>query len=67
MKKTWLENKRKALNLSQSDMSILLNVSRQHYNFIENGNRKPSPELAKRIAIVLGFKNEWYKLLEEDE
>ena len=39
-------------------------ISYPYYNFIENGNRRPSPEVAKRIARVLGFPDEWYKLLE---
>ena len=31
---------------------------------IELGDRRPSPEVAKRIAGVLGFASEWYRLLE---
>ena len=34
---------------------------------VETGERRPSPEVAKRIADVLGFGNEWYRLLEIGE
>lgn len=30
-------------------------ITQQYYNFIENGRRRPSPEVAQRIAKVLGF------------
>ena len=34
---------------------------------VETGERRPSPEVAKRIADVLGFGSEWYRLLETEE
>ncbi len=30
-------------------------ITRQHYNLIEAGKRRPSVEVAKAIAVVLGF------------
>ena len=38
-------------------------ISYPHYNFIENGKRRPSVEVAKRIAGVLGF--EWTRFFED--
>ncbi|MFQ7191268.1 helix-turn-helix transcriptional regulator [Megamonas funiformis] len=58
--------KRLNTNFSQSDIANLVGISRQYYNSIENGLRRPSPEIAKKIANCLNFKDEWYKLLEND-
>ena len=33
----------------------MVNVSQPAYSNIENGRRRPSPEVAQRIAKVLGF------------
>lgn len=43
--------------MSQEDVANTVNISRQYYNAIENRKRKPSVELAKRLAKVL--KTEW--------
>ena len=66
MKRTYLIKKRLNTNFSQSDIANLVGISRQYYNSIENGLRRPSPEIAKKIANCLNFKDEWYKLLEND-
>ena len=66
MKRTYLIQKRLNTNFSQSDIANLVGISRQYYNSIENGLRRPSPEIAKKIANCLNFKVEWYKLLEND-
>lgn len=55
---------RKSLGLSQTMMATKCGISRQHYNFIENNHRRPSPDVAKRIAVALGFPDEWYRLLD---
>ena len=66
MKRTYLIQKRLNTNFSQSDIANLVGISRRYYNSIENGLRRPSPEIAKKIANCLNFKDEWYKLLEND-
>lgn len=66
MKRTYLIQKRLNTNFSQSDIANLVGISRQYYNSIENGLRRPSPEIAKKIANCLNFKDEWYKLSEND-
>ena len=63
----WLAEMRIRENLSQIEVAQKCAISRQYYNFIENGVRRPSPEVAKRIADVLGFESEWYRLLEIGE
>lgn len=40
-------------------------ISYQHYNFIENGKRRPSVPVAKRIAAVLGF--DWTRFYEDGQ
>lgn len=52
---------------SQKEFAQVIGISQNHYSNIENGLRRPSPEVAKRIADVLGFGSEWYRLLEIGE
>lgn len=60
----WLFNLRKAHCFTQEGLATKCGISRQFYSFIECGKRRPSPDVAKRIATVLGFPDEWYRLLE---
>lgn len=62
---TWLLELRTQKNVSQTEIAKQSNISRQYYNLIENNRRRPSPQVAKRIAAVLGFSDNWYKLLEQ--
>jgi len=50
----WLTEMRIKGNLSQIEVAKKCAISRQYYNFIENGLRRPSPEVAKRIADGCG-------------
>ena len=52
---------------SQKEFAQVIGISQNHYSNIENGVRRPSAEVAKRIADVLGFGSEWYRLLEIGE
>lgn len=52
-----VEEQRKSLELSQEKVAEMAGVSRQYYNSIVNGKRKPSVSLAKRLACIL--KVEW--------
>jgi putative transcriptional regulator len=61
----WLKILRENKKMTQEYVANKAEMSRQHYGFIENGNRRPSPQVAKRIADTLGFSDEWYRLLEE--
>lgn len=64
MRKNWLAACREHKNMSQKEIAKQANIAYCYYNFIENGQRRPSPEVAKRIAGVLGFPDKWYMLLE---
>lgn len=46
---------RKAKGLTQEQLAFESNVSQSLIWKIENGQRKPSVKVAKRIAAVLGF------------
>lgn len=56
---------RKALNLTQEDMSGRIGISRAAYANIENGKRSPSVSVAKRIAAVLGF--DWTRFFDDEK
>jgi len=45
-------------------MAEKVGISRQYYDFVENGQRRPSPEVAKKIAEALGF--DWTRFYEND-
>lgn len=51
----WLKLLRKEKGLTQQDIADILNISRQHYSMIENGERNPSTKLAMRFGSILGF------------
>lgn len=53
--RVWLKNIRESKRLTQENIAANLGVTRQHIGLIENGIANPSPELAKKIAIVLDF------------
>lgn len=60
----WLRALRKDKKFTQEEVARKASVTKQFYSYIENGKRRPSPEVAKRIAATLGFSTMWYRLLE---
>jgi len=48
-----MQSKRKEKKLTQREVAKYLEVSRQYYNDLENGKRRPSVELSKKIGEVL--------------
>ena len=63
MKRDWLIKKRKAKKISQEELALKCDVSQVTIARIETGERRPSPELSKKIADVLNFS--WTKFYEE--
>jgi transcriptional regulator with XRE-family HTH domain len=61
----WLKDTRSNAGLTQKDIADKSGITRQHYNFIENNERRPSVQSAKKIAEVLGFN--WTKFFEVDD
>ena len=60
----FLKERRKNIGLTQEFVAEKAKITRAGYSMIETGRRRPSPDVAKRIAAVLGFPDEWYRLLE---
>ena len=63
----FLKSRRISKNQKQVDVAKAVGISGGYYSMVETGERRPSPEVAKRIADVLGFGSEWYRLLETEE
>ncbi|RSK28500.1 transcriptional regulator [Bacillus sp. HMF5848] len=51
--KNTIRERRKDLKLTQNDLALLLSVSRQTINAIENNKYNPTLELAMNLARVL--------------
>lgn len=62
--RNWLKNIREGAELSQDQVAKTADISQQHYSFIENGERRPSPEVAQKLASVLGF--DWTRFYNPD-
>lgn len=64
MSLNWLKEQRLKYGFTQQRTANLVGITVQYYNCIENGRRRPSPRIAKKIANILGFSSTWYILLE---
>ena len=49
-----IKEARAAIDLTQSDLASIVNVTRQTINAIENGNYNPTINLCKEICKALG-------------
>lgn len=56
----WLIELRK--ERTQQEVASLSGISQNYYSWIESGKRTPRPEIAKKMAAVLGF--DWTKFYE---
>ena len=59
----WLIKTRKKRGLTQQEVAEFIDKSPALYSAIEMGNRKPSPEVAKKIGKLLDF--DWTIFYEE--
>jgi transcriptional regulator with XRE-family HTH domain len=57
-----VKHRRQALGLTQRQLAEMLGVKGSHVAYLENGRRKPSLALLKRLADVLEL-NRWYLFL----
>ena len=62
--KTFLIERRKKSHLTMKEVAEKAGISESHYCLLENGERRPSVETAKRIGEVLGFA--WARFFEEE-
>lgn len=60
----WLVELRNKKGLTQEDVAIKSDVARAYITQIETGDRRPSVQVAKRIAEAVGF--EWTIFFETD-
>lgn len=60
----WLLKIRQNQNKTHEDVATDCKITRQFYSMIENGERTPSVDTAKKIAEVLGFS--WTKFYEDE-
>jgi len=56
----WLKNIRKSEQLTQAQLATLVGVDVTSINKYELGERRPSPEVAQRIANKLNFEKHGY-------
>jgi putative transcriptional regulator len=57
-----LQRMREGKGLSQRDIAKAIGIAKGTYINIEHNRRKPSVEVAKKIATVLDF--DWWKIYE---
>lgn len=60
----WLVELRNKKGLTQEDVAIKSDVARAYITQIETGDRRPSVQVAKRIAEAVGF--DWTIFFETD-
>ena len=51
----WLKNIRKGLHMTQYSVAAMAGIKRPYYSFIESGKRRPSPQVAQKIAQIMHF------------
>jgi len=61
----WLKEVREAASILQIDCAIAAGISREFYCMIENGKRRPSPEVAQKLGGFLGF--DWGRFYQKDQ
>jgi putative transcriptional regulator len=63
--RTWLKDIRAKKKLTQQEVANAANVDVTMISKIELGERRPSVEVAKKIASVLGFN--WTRFFEDED
>lgn len=67
--KQWLREIREKSKLTHKQIASNVGISRASYTNIESGHRRPSPEVAKKIAQFLNFEKsglDWTKFFDEE-
>ena len=60
----WLKEIRETLQMTQAEIAEKAGIGRAYYGMIELGIRRPSPEVAKKIAGAMGF--DWTRFYDEE-
>ena len=64
MESNWLKDIRIANGDTQEEAAAKSGINRSFYSMIEIGIRRPSPEVAKKIAGAMGF--DWTRFYDEE-
>lgn len=65
LKREWLVELRQKKELSQEELAKICDTTQMTISNIENGARRPSPDLAQKLAKALKFN--WTKFYENQE
>ena len=60
----WLKKIREQMGLTQEQLAEKIGISQNYYSWIESGERRPSPDTAKKIAVVMNF--DWVLFFESN-
>jgi transcriptional regulator with XRE-family HTH domain len=61
----WLKAIRRKKEYTQNELAMLAGIAQESYSNIENGKRRPSVEVAKKIADALDF--DWTLFFEDSK
>ncbi|CAM4019333.1 helix-turn-helix transcriptional regulator [Mesobacillus zeae] len=62
--RTWLHEERAAAKRTQEEVAEAAGIKRPYYSQIESGVRRPSVDVAKKIAGYIGF--DWVLFFENN-
>ena len=54
-KRLWLIEKRHQQGVSQKEIATKIGISQNYYSWLEQGKRRPSPQIAQKIGKELDF------------
>lgn len=57
-----LKEHRRRKKITQKELADKIGITASYYSMIEGKKRRPSIEVAKKMAKVLGFPDDWPKL-----
>lgn len=63
-KREWLIQMRKESGMTTTEVAKELGITQQYFSWVEIGKRRPSPELAQKIANLFDFK--WTRFYQKD-
>ena len=61
----WLKEARVSAGFSLKSLSTIIGVTWQALSYYENGQRRPSPEVAKKIGTALNI--DWTRFFDEKD
>lgn len=59
-----LKDLREQMGFSQAYLAKKINISQQYYSKLEEGKRRPSPKIARKLAVIFNIPDRWYEFLD---